>query len=420
MPHTRLQINGFEAIVPESFLDQEDVEDAIEALLLSAFPHYNVAVRAVNERRIEDALREARTASRLAPYSTRILEFEIALTLQHGDLNRTHQLLQWSEEIGLDWDEDYQTGLISAVDQWNRYVSQPELLRRKYQEKSANSSYREVLLLVAHLENVDAPDVTGAEQTHIAAYGAQLPEDLRPSSRDASVPTERSSVVGSQLLRRPFALLGLAIVVGLLVGIGGTILADRTTPDTESPPTTTVPPGGSSGSELEQHFVQVTEINQHLVAGEPLQAQVTLQNFTTQSDSVPGLARDTYNSLRQIVIQHLYRASNDAWNDGNFARVVETTKPILDDEVGDLQRKLYYLGISAWRIGDRDLATSSLLRLFQEGHLDQRHPHFEAQAAYVLVRLLPNDKAQRFARVIADKYRDTLYFNSVVRSHLQS
>mgnify|MGYP002762333743 CR=1 FL=1 len=146
--YTRLRIGGHVAVVPESVADRDDGSDAVESLLNAALPHYNEAVQANQAKQIPEALNAIYTALRLFPYSPRLVEFGLMLSITHGDFEQAQRLLRWGRETGMatDW-PDYQTALQNAVDSWNRYIDDTALLREKYRSEDVAPSYRELLLL---------------------------------------------------------------------------------------------------------------------------------------------------------------------------------------------------------------------------------------------------------------------------------
>jgi hypothetical protein len=91
-------------------------------------------------------------------------------------------------------------------------------------------------------------------------------------------------------------------------------------------------------------------------------------------------------------------------------------EPVSTHDVGLPQERLYALGMAAAMEGRNALAIQSLTRL--QDHLNDDYRHYDAQAAYTLVPLLPDEEAQTYAQKIAREYSDTIYNNSVVQAHL--
>jgi hypothetical protein len=126
--------------------------------------------------------------------------------------------------------------------------------------------------------------------------------------------------------------------------------------------------------------------------------------------------RPRIDSLRASTHEALYRAGVRAWETERYEQVLRALEPIRDKPIGSAQDRLYYFGVAAARTNRSKLAVDVLLILMPK--IDDQHPHYEAQAAYLLAELGTPDIAQRYAQLIARKHRNTIYYNSVVRNRL--
>jgi len=408
-------INGLQVAVPDSVAEREEAEEAVEALLGAAIPHYNEGVRALQEKRVPDAIRSIQSALRTFPYCPRFVDFGLSTTIQHGDFEMAAGLLAWAENLGIEggW-PDYETALQKSVSDWNQFLGDTSDLRGKYQRSGVSPSYRELLLLAERARKEDLPPLSKEERSYLEAFGVAY-EVGEPSEPSAPAPPKRTGTVW----RRQIVTAGLAVLVGIGVGLvgngfigGGADNVPSEPPDVES----------AAGNPEEQPdadsaFSRMARANRFLAAGDPLKADDEWEALNDTSNVARiGSARE---SLRRAIDQKLYSSAIQFWEQREFSRVVNLLSRIHSDTVGIRRERLYMLGISADQVGRQDLAVQNLkMMLKQEGSED--YPHYEAQAAYVLVKHLPSGNARKYAELIADKYSDTLYYNSTVRARLSS
>ena len=407
--YTRLRIGDHETVVPESMVDRDDSSDAVESLLNAALPHYNEAVESNQEKRIPEALNAIHTALRLFPYSPRLVEFGLLLSITHGDFDRAQQLLKWGRETGIatDW-PDYQSSLQNAVDQWNRHVGDTASLRKKYRDHGVTPSYRELLLLANRVGLEETEALTEAERSHLDAYNIEIPAS-GVEEVPASAP-ERSP------WRRTAAVAGLTGLLGIAIGLGGDFWAEGDSSSTVAPTTTA---GDSSQTEVSEPdpnptFKRLARANRLIAQGDPLTAAQTLDSLDVED------AEDTKKALRRAVDRNLYSSAVEAWEQEKFENVARLLSEIDDPSVGEERERLYMHGVSAAQVGDSTRAAEKLRKLMRPTVDLSSYPHYEAQAAYLLVQLLSNGEAREYARLIEEKYEDTLYYNSVVRAYLSN
>jgi hypothetical protein len=407
--YTRLRIGDHETVVPESLADRDDSSDAVESLLNAALPHYNEAVEANQEKRIPEALNAIYTALRLFPYSPRLVEFGLLLSITHGDFDRAQQLLKWGRETGMatDW-PDYQASLQSAVDRWNRHVGDTESLREKYRDHDVTPSYRELLLLADRAGLEETEGLIEAERAHLNAYRVEAPAS-QVKEASASAPE------GSPW-RRTATVAGLAGLLGIAIGVGGDFLVGDISSSTVAPAVT-----AESSSETEVRepdvdptFERMARTNRLIAQGNPLKAALVLDSLDAEK------AGSTKRALRRALDRDLYSSAVAAWEQENFEDVVQLLSEIDNPSVGEERERLYMHGVSAAQVGDSTHAAEKLRKLLESTEDLSSYPHYEAQAAYLLVQLLSNGEAKEYARLIQEKYEDTLYYNSVVRAHLSN
>lgn len=407
--YTRLRIGGHEVIVPESVVDRDEANDAVESLLNAALPHYNEAVQASQAKRIPEALDAIYTALRLCPYSPQLVEFGLLLSIKHGDFERAQKLLKWGHEIGMatDW-PDYQASLKNAVDHWNRHVGDPASLREKYRDHGVTPSYRELLLLAdrAGLEETEA--LTEAERAHLNAYDIEIPAS-QVKEAQASAPEDSP-------WRRTATVAGITGLLGIAIGIGGYFLAEGGSSSTVSPTATVDSSSETEVNELDvdSTFKRMARTNRLIAQGNPLKAAQVLDSLDAEK------VGSTKRTLRRALDRDLYSSAVAAWGEENFESVVQLLSEIDDPSVGEERERLYMHGVSAAQVGDSTRAAEKLRELLESTVDLSSYPHYEAQAAYLLVQLLSNYEAQEYARLIEKKYEDTLFYNSVVRAHLSN
>lgn len=407
--YTRLRIGDHEAVVPESMADRDESSDAVESLLSAALPHYNDAVQANQEKRIPEALDAIYTALRLFPYSPRIVEFALLLSIAHGDFEQAQQLLKWGRETGMaaDW-EDYQSAFRDAVDRWNRYVGDTALLREKYRKQDINPSYRELLLLEDRAGLEEAEVLTESERIHLDTYGVEIPAS-QVKEPSASAP-ERSQ------WRRTATVAGLTGLLGIAIGLGGDFWAEGDSSSTAALTTITEDSSQTEVSEPDPDLTleRMARANRLIAQGDPLTAAQTLDSLDVEN------AEDTKKALRRALDRNLYSSAVEAWEQENFENVVQLLSEIDDPSIGEERERLYMHGVSAAQVGDSTRAAEKLRELLESTVDLSSYPHYEAQAAYLLVQLLSNDEARGYAKLIQEKYENTLYYNSVVRAHLSN
>jgi len=407
--YTRLRIGGHEAIVPESIANRDNSSDAVESLLNAALPHYNEAVQANQAKRIPETLDAIYTALRLFPYSPRFVEFGLLLSITHGDFEQAKNLNKWGHETGMatDW-PDYQTALQNAVDSWNRYVDDTASLREKYRSEDVAPSYRELLLLAdrAGLEETEA--LTEAERTYLDAYDIEIPD-----SQAEKAPTSVSTGSG---WRRTATVAGLTGLLGIAIGLGGSLWPGG---DSSSPVDSTNTTDNPSETEViepdvDSTFKRLARANRLIAEGHPLEAEQVFDSLNVEK------ADDTKRALRRALDRNLYSSAVAAWEQENFENVFQLLSEIEDPSVGEERERLYMHGVSAAQLGDSTRAAEKLQQLLESQVDLSAYPHYEAQAAYLLVQLLSNSEAKKYAKLIEEKYEDTLYYNSVVRAHLSN
>lgn len=381
-------------------LGDDDRKQAHEWLLQLAWPHYNRALAAERDGQVPKALAEARTAARYGTYAPRILKSAFLLAAKHGAFGFAQRLLNRIQDLGLEEGADYASLLRRRVERWNQFFGDTAALRETYQQRGATPSYRELLLLEDRLE--ESP--TETEDMHLSAYGLQWRKEARSEGAEATEADPAPSPPTTQVILG----LGAACLIGLLLGGGGFYLSwDVGGPEPAVDTLTTTP---DSLVQAEQYGA-VLQVGTFLADGQPVRAHQTLNRLT--SDSARTEEAD---SLHAATHKALYRAGLQAWDTQNYEQVARVLTPIRDKPVGDPQAKRYYLGVAAAQTGQPALAVDVLRDLMPE--IGEQYPHHEAQAAYLLAKHGPPEVARRHAQLIADKYADTVYFNSVVRSQL--
>jgi len=412
MKYSAVEVDGRTVVVPSRIADESDTRFALEALLDAALPHYNEAVEAVRDGKIPQAFQAVRRALKLAPYSPLVVEFGLLLSIQHGHFQLAQQLLTWAEKVEMDAEWlDYRANLHKAVQNWNRFLGDVSALRSKYRADDVAASYRELLLLAkSTAENSES--LSNNEQAYLNDYGIE-----HQSSGTASHDVPASS---GRISRQTILTAGLACLFGIGVGVVGPLLwggegtADSGLGSKSAAVADTMSSEISSRDDASGIAAELSQVNLWLAQGRPLEAHTALSQL--EMDSISQRHQQVYRALQKASNEDLYRAGIAAWQAEDYATVARLLEPIKAVGVGEPQKKFYYLGMAAAKTGQQGLAAQSLKRL--QTHLSADYPHFEAQSAYVLVRLLPDEEAKRYARIIADKYSDTLYYNSIVRAHL--
>lgn len=399
MEYTIVEIpEGTEVRMPPEHADDEDRRQAHAWLFQLAAPHYNRMLAAERDGRIPEALREARMATHYGAFVPRIVTSAFLVAAKHGDFDLAQRLLGRIRTFGFDGADDYKALLRRRVERWNLFLDDLAALRDTYQQQDVSVSYRELLLLA---DRLDAPP-TEAERSHLTAVGLSGSEGVRVS--DAA-----PDATGRTFSRVPA--LVVAVLVGVLFGGGGFYLSqdggEETVPETT--PTASAPVPDSLMSR--DRYATALKVSTLLADAKPVRAYRALGQLAPDSARTEAL-----DSLRTATHEALHRTAARAWEAGDYDRVVEALTPIRDASVGRTQDRLYRLGVAAAQTGRNTLAVEVLRELMPR--IDVRHPHYEAQAAYLLVERGPPAVARRYAQLIADEYSDTLYFNSVVRARL--
>lgn len=453
MSYVSLSLDGHPVVLPERRSDDEHVQAALEALVQAAAPCYNRALQAHADNNAVEALQSIESALRLAPYSVQIVEASVALALRHGLFDAARARLQWADDTGMsaDW-PDYEGALHEAVQRWNLFLEDTTALRTHYQNPEADACYRELLLLADHLHADAEPPITGAERAHLEAFGCSIPEDsVAAASVPATAPSESPASVDSTpvdstsaeptpapepasasepepeptpagwLQRQPVMAAGLAGAVGLLLGIGGMWMggADPNPTTTASPSVATATPpapspGGPTAADKPEALRQAATLAQaqvRLLQGDPLTTHAMLDTLTVSGE----VAKQAAANLQQATNQALYETGIAAWARGDTEAALQRLRLVGTTDVGAPQERLYALGMAAAAEGEPQTAIDALTRL--QDHLTPAWAHYDAQAAYTLVQLLPDTEARPYAERIASRYADTIYNNSVVQAH---
>ena len=408
MPYTADTVAGERVYLKTRFAETPDSLEGVEALLQAASVAYNQALRARNDQNIITALRAAERAVRHAPFCVRFVEFNLLLALQHGDFERAQSLISWGSETGMDaeW-PPYSDYLTEAVAAWNDAVGAPDMLNSKYGEPTAATSYRELLLL-ADWARTGKHALGDAQQAALEAYHIPFETSAIPLNGPITHPGRWGWRLGA-----PMAFAG---IIGLLFGFF--LWSDPDSPNRETEvsevPTDEAEVVVSHAPAQADGAMGLAQANLALARGYPDSAHVELEGLRASELSDDG--NMAYAALREATDNAMFEAGVTAWRSGNYPSVIGYLHPLIHVRVGDPQQKYYFLGMSAYEEGRDSLAIASLREL--QDHLDEDHPHYEAQAAYALVRLLPTSEAREFAQLIAERYSETPYFNSIVREIL--
>lgn len=424
MAFSSIQVRGFRAAIPDSIPSHDETLEALELLLDAAWPHYNKAIEAHQDGRVLEALQAISLALRYAPHCAQVVECSIALAVQHGDFEAAQRRLNWAKESGLSREEDwpnYREALKVAIKRWNLFLDDTQALRSHYQRPEASVSYRELLLLTDRIRLDPESKPTAEERAHLEASGL-YDQSLYQGSSDieAGKQVEKAKWKGQKTV----IISVMTGLVGLLIGIGG--MWTESTPRGPSPPVSGPVDGVQPGSdtpapngedELDLDIAaRFARANLKVLEDRPLDALSILDSLEASDRSVDRMGRENISNLKKVTYHKLYDEGISAWDSGDTKLALQMLEPITEQEVGKPQERLYALGMSAAREGRDTLAIACLTRL--QAHLTTDYRHYDAQAAYTLVKLLPDDEARRYARHIAREYSDTIYNNSIVEVHL--
>lgn len=406
----KLTVAGLTAVVPKSMADREDCEEAVEALLKAAVPHYNDAVQSVRANRIPQALQEVRTALRLCPYCIQFVDFGLALSIQHGDFELAKWLLTWAREAEIDGElPEYDNALERSVSDWNGFLNDASALQKKYQSPDSSASYRELLLLSDRVGTELPAPLSQQERSYLDEHGISYQdEEVLPGSPEEQTPSWQRQVAVAGMT----GLLGLAVGLGIYDFYNGGETR-RAKVESLTAETDTL---RQRVMRVEALFRRAGNANRYLARGKPLAANNAWGTIgdTSEVEEIEAAKE----SIRGAIDQRLYTAAISAWEAEDFGKVVELLTEISSDTVGIQREHRYMLGVSAHQVGESEIAEENLRKLLKIETLGEKYPHYEAQAAYALVQLLSGTEAQRYANLIAEKYSDTLYYNSTVRSYL--
>jgi tetratricopeptide (TPR) repeat protein len=168
----------------------------------------------------------------------------------------------------------------------------------------------------------------------------------------------------------------------------------------------------------------LTQANLALMQGRPIEADEHLQEVapTEEVDSVEGVDpagtgfQNLFPDLRSTTDTALFEYGIAAYDDEDYATAFDALHRIKEAGTGQPQERWYYQGMAAYQLERPEEARTALVTL--RDYLTEEYPHFDAQAAYVLVQLLPTEEARPYAEHIASQYSDTIYNNSVVQAVL--
>lgn len=418
-----METYGLDVAVPDSVAGRERAEDGIRVLVKAAMPHYNRAVRSARSGEVEEALQAIRSALRLFPYSRKFVDLGLTLSIQHGDFGLAKRLLRLADKLGIDEDlPEYRNALGEAISDWNRFLEDTAALRDKYQDEAASQSYRELLLLASRVPNQTDPSgsepLSEQERFHLQDLG--ISRDDPDPSRSTGVSSAEKWLFGAG---KRAAVLGIVGALGLAVGFAANSITgnqgrgiDPAVGAAGSDTTTSPPP-----VRVDSILRQIATINRNLAEGKPLAAanaydKLSVPKKMSNQSSTAKKVKVASESLQPAIDWALYEKAVGEWEQENFDRAVDLLTEIDSNEVGTEREKFYMLGISAHKTSRPELAKENLQKLLEGPFSLEDYPHYEAQAAYVLVQLLSGDESQKYARLIAEKYSDTIYYNSTVRS----
>lgn len=397
-PEIPTGIADWTACVPEGREEDADWATGCATLAAAARPHYNSSIEALGIHDVPGALEAAEAALRCAPFVPHLLDYTLALSVQQGDYDLARRALGTARALDLDGlTETYEAELADRISRWNAEIAEPERMRRRVEADADPPSYRDLLFLSQATGTV-GPVI----QNHLRTFGLALPTApvVPPPVRDNPVPTGR---------RRAWtrAALPAALVLGL--GAGWLLPRGEGPGDRRSvaplPADTGAPTRGNERSTLDRAARSLT-------AGDAGAALALLHR-------VRGSTADTTDAaltrvLTQVATARLIDEARTHWRVGDYAGVVERLRPLADVDSLTESDGLYWLGVSAQRTGDGALALQAFRRYLSHA-ASVRSPHYRAQAAYSAATLAQGAEAKPFARIIADEFAGTVYYNSTIR-----
>jgi len=414
-----ISVEGHSVYVPSSRAEDKNVDEAVWALVEVGSYAYNRALTCLENKQVESALEAASSAIRTAPYCAQFVEFACVLAIRHGDFQFARSLLDWAHTTGMDeaW-PDYSASLQSAVNRWNRFVQDIDALRKHYQSPECEASYRELLLLAAHLKDSNGDPSTDVEIEHLDAYSIQVDTGTFLSSTSSSAgidDLDQNTRAAARRSDKSWLTIGLVGVAGLLLGALFLWVIRPATPlqpDSSTGISTSAPEATPPNPSLKSQYSAIASAQFQLTEGNPLHAYQTLDSISLDED------RDTlgtiHRRLRSSAKEQMYEDGVAAWRRGDMSRAVSLLTPIAETNVGRPQERLYALGMSAAETGQEDVAIRALESL--QDYLTPAYSHYAAQSAYTLIRLLPDERDGPYVRLIKERFPDTIYNNSVLRA----
>ncbi len=167
-----------------------------------------------------------------------------------------------------------------------------------------------------------------------------------------------------------------------------------------------------TSDEIARDARTLAQVNLALMRGRPIKAHEQLQDF----DPTGTDFQDLFSGMRSATDTALFEYGVAAYDEGDYTTTFDALHRIEEASTGEPQERWYYQGMAAYQLERPEEAREALITL--RDYLTDDYPHFDAQAAYVLVQLLPTEEARPYAEHIASQYSDTVYNNSVVRAVL--
>ena len=391
------------AVAAGSAVDPAWMEGA-EELLKGALSAYNDALRALQANRIPEAIQKVDAAIELFPYAPIILELGVALHLQHGLIERAHQLVGHLARIGAEETAPgFEPEVSRRAQEWNAFLQDRSLLVQKYASGTLNASYREMLLLA------DRPLPGLSDDTYRLAetYGIVL-HSAAPATTSVTLKKPigwKQATIG---LAAILVTVTLAVVVGLRTSSVHTAVehsqltlgaVDESAARTEQP-----------GSPDAQRFIQAGQLFLSPEAA-AVEALVVLDSIEAGTVTPAEVER-----LRGLILSDLGQRIDLSWKKQDYHQLARELQPLLHSKYSENPEWYYRLGFSASEVGDTSTAVSAFKRSLpsEAGSV----PYYQAEALYRLAILSEPGQAQAYAKELSDKHPTSIYINSRIRALL--
>lgn len=362
--------------------DAEDsnwIENAAELAKIAAF-YYNRSIENLKKQDIRESLENIDQCIEIMPYVLEYVEYALLLHLKHGQLKKAYLLSLHLKKLGeIEKSEQYIEEIKRITKEWNDFLENPEELLKQVVSNKRDFSLRELEFLVHSFQ----------ESLPLSVKNEAVRHNLIKSFPTVVKRKSKSSIV-------VIAILAIVAIASNLYWVLQKNQAVDSSLIVKTDSTAKANFFSFYSSFLNNNELSLIQKLEHL-------------NRIIQTGMYDTVGVHT---LQGLLAEKIYEKSVEFWKNQDYEHLYAYLKPIEMIEVQSNALKLYRLGISAIQKGDSETALRSLKVAYDSGMLPA---YCYPEVIYQLALLTSPPHNYAFAKVIREKYSNTIYYNSKIR-----